>query len=258
MVSDEAFTSLLTQAGNSDGQSDADSLQQFGREKETSEAGIAAEYGSEESGAQSDAHEQDESELDEMMQELEEDELQRADLKMPSDLSDDMDSLGDDEEEGEGFPQDEEGSFPSYGNEEQEEPAAAGEADSGSDQDAAVEQLFEEANDAQEMDLAHHIVSKKGKFVNEDLVGKIEQIEDEMMQAKSWQMTGEVKASERPVNSLLEVHLDFNTATKLPPTITRETTNAIESLVKQRVLDELFDDPVLLMGGPKRKSLNET
>jgi len=45
------------------------------------------------------------------------------------------------------------------------------------------------------------------------MVAKIEQIEDEMMRAKDWQMTGEVKAKERPVNSLLEVHLDFNTAT---------------------------------------------
>ena len=53
------------------------------------------------------------------------------------------------------------------------------------------------------------------------------------------------------------MHLDFNTATKLPPTITRETTNAIEALIKQRVLDELFDDPVLKLGGEKRKKLNE-
>ena len=70
-------------------------------------------------------------------------------------------------------------------------------------------------------------------------------------------MTGEVKAKERPVNSLLEVHLDFNTATKLPPTITKETTNAIEALVKQRVLDELFDDPVLQMGGPRKGLKND-
>ena len=69
-----------------------------------------------------------------------------------------------------------------------------------------------------------------------------------MMNPKEWQLTGEVKATERPVNSLLNVHVDFNTATKLPPTITKETTNAIEALIKQRVLDELFDDPVLKQG----------
>ena len=76
-------------------------------------------------------------------------------------------------------------------------------------------------------------------------MNKIEQIEDEMMNPKQWQMTGEATAHERPLNSLLDVHLDFNAATKLPPAITKETTNKIEELIKQRVLDELFDDPVL-------------
>ena len=82
-------------------------------------------------------------------------------------------------------------------------------------------------------------------FVNKELVQKIEQIEDEMMNPKQWTLTGEATAHERPLNSLLDVHLDFNAATKMPPTITKETTNKIEDLIKQRVLDELFDDPVL-------------
>ena len=65
------------------------------------------------------------------------------------------------------------------------------------------------------------------------------------MNPKQWTLTGEATARERPLNSLLDVHLDFNAATKMPPTITKETTNKIEDLIKQRVLDELFDDPVL-------------
>ena len=94
------------------------------------------------------------------------------------------------------------------------------------------------------------------QFVNADLVKKIEQIEDEMMNPKPWQLTGEVTNKERPVNSLLDVHVDFNNATKLPPTITREVTIKIEELIKQRVLDELFDDPVLLHES-RRKRLNK-
>ena len=78
-----------------------------------------------------------------------------------------------------------------------------------------------------------------------------------MMNPKEWQLTGEARASERPKDSLLEVHLDFNTASKLPPVITKETTNAIEALIKQRVLDELFDDPVLKQGSSKRRKLDE-
>lgn len=49
---------------------------------------------------------------------------------------------------------------------------------------------------------------------------------------------------DRDNNGLLEEYLDFDTATKLPPQITQETTNQIEALIKQRVLDELFDDPI--------------
>jgi len=74
-----------------------------------------------------------------------------------------------------------------------------------------------------------------------------------MMNPKEWQLTGEARAKDRPKDSLLAVHLDFNTATKLPPTITKETTSAIETLIKQRVLDELFDDPVLLKGQVKKR-----
>lgn len=51
--------------------------------------------------------------------------------------------------------------------------------------------------------------------------------------------------------------MDFNTATRLPPTITKETTNTIEGLIKQRVLDELFDDPVLRKQGGKKKNGEE-
>ena len=53
-----------------------------------------------------------------------------------------------------------------------------------------------------------------------------------MMNPKEWQMTGEAQAKDRPHGSLLAVHLDFNTATRLPPTITKETTTTIEALIK--------------------------
>ena len=77
-----------------------------------------------------------------------------------------------------------------------------------------------------------------------------------MMNPKPWVLTGEATNKERPLNSLLDVHLDFNAATKLPPTITKEVTVKIEELIKQRVLDELFDDPVLLNEN-RRKRLNK-
>lgn len=108
------------------------------------------------------------------------------------------------------------------------------------------------------MDIVENMISQKhdGEFINQEMLKKIEAIEDEMMNPKEWQLTGEARAGDRPKDSLLQVHLDFNTATKLPPTITRETTNAIDALIKQRVLDELFDDPVLKTGA-KRRKLND-
>lgn len=53
-----------------------------------------------------------------------------------------------------------------------------------------------------------------------------------MIGDKNWQMLGEAGAKLRPINSLLEEVLDFNIASKLPPTITQEKTNSIESVIK--------------------------
>ena len=78
-----------------------------------------------------------------------------------------------------------------------------------------------------------------------------------MVDKKSWQVLGEVQAKERPMNSLLEVHLDFNVASKLPPQVTQEKTNAIETLIKQRIMDELFDDPLRKFIGGKGKDDQE-
>lgn len=57
-------------------------------------------------------------------------------------------------------------------------------------------------------------------------------------------MKGEIMCKDRNYNSLLEEYVDFDTATKMAPQITQETTNKIESIIKQRVLDEMFDDPI--------------
>ncbi len=87
------------------------------------------------------------------------------------------------------------------------------------------------ANEKGENDLVQ-AVQTKDEFVNEDLFKKMDSIEAEMMKKKDWNLLGEAKASERPKNSLLEVHLDFNTATKLPPVITKQVTSAIDALIK--------------------------
>jgi U3 small nucleolar ribonucleoprotein component len=73
---------------------------------------------------------------------------------------------------------------------------------------------------------------KSKTYANEEMLEKINKIEDEMMDDKKWQLKGEVACKDRNFNSLLEEYVDFDTATKLPPQITKETTNNIESMIK--------------------------
>lgn len=67
--------------------------------------------------------------------------------------------------------------------------------------------------------------NKEMSYANQEMMEKINKIEDEMMEDKKWQLKGEVECKDRNYNSLLEEYVDFDTATKLPPQITRETTN---------------------------------
>lgn len=136
---------------------------------------------------------------------MEEDELLNEELKIPSDLE------GDDEEEEEGelFPPDEGDSFPiddhdDYG-EELTKPGKKNKLLSESeDEEGALENVFVQANDNKEMDIVENILSKnQSEFINQEMVTKIEKIEDEMMNPKEWQLTGEARASDRPMDSLL-------------------------------------------------------
>ena len=45
-------------------------------------------------------------------------------------------------------------------------------------------------------------------------------------------LKGEITGKNRPINSLLAEHLDFDIATKLPDKVTKETTNKIEQIIK--------------------------
>ena len=153
----------------------------------------------------------------------------RDQLKIPSDLedADEDDDYGDEDLDGNQVDEDEE--FQQFGDNDQED------------------QVFALAKENNEMQDPHSLNTKVKDFSNPEMLDRIAKLEDGMLgkdTKKAWQMTGEATASSRPVGSLLETVLDFNTATKLPPTITQERSNNIEAMIKQRVLDELFDDPV--------------
>ncbi|KAF3323024.1 U3 small nucleolar ribonucleoprotein MPP10 isoform X2 [Carex littledalei] len=70
----------------------------------------------------------------------------------------------------------------------------------------------------------------------------IEEMERANLEPKGWTMIGEVTAGKRPVNSALEVDLDFEHNVKPAPVITEEVTASIEELIKKRIIDGRFDD----------------
>ncbi|KAH6596533.1 hypothetical protein BASA61_003461 [Batrachochytrium salamandrivorans] len=72
----------------------------------------------------------------------------------------------------------------------------------------------------------------------------IEQLETEAMQTKPWAMKGEVSTKARPKNSLLEEDLEIEHAAKPVPVITEETTVTLETLITQRIKDQVWDDVV--------------
>ena len=65
-----------------------------------------------------------------------------------------------------------------------------------------------------------------------------------MIGKKEWSTKGEILGKERPKDSLLTKAMDFEVALKAPPIPDREYTDKLEAMIKQRIKDDLFDDPI--------------
>ena len=76
----------------------------------------------------------------------------------------------------------------------------------------------------------------------ERLKTKIQELEEEAIAPKPWQLMGETKAELRPDNALLEEDLFFDHTTRQAPVITEETTKTLEEIIRQRIKDQAFDD----------------
>mmetsp|Transcript_977 Transcript_977/g.2742 ORF Transcript_977/g.2742 Transcript_977/m.2742 type:complete len:747 (+) Transcript_977:46-2286(+) len=95
-----------------------------------------------------------------------------------------------------------------------------------------------------ERDEAKSDVEPKVGRKQEKLKKQIDQLEQEMISEKPWQMKGEVQATSRPQDSLLELTPEFEVAAKQAPIITVQHTADLEDIIKNRILEEDWDDVV--------------
>jgi U3 small nucleolar RNA-associated protein MPP10 len=87
---------------------------------------------------------------------------------------------------------------------------------------------------------------------------EIRRLEAENVAKRAWTLSGEARAADRPLNSLLEEDLDFERAGKPVPVITQEVSEDIEALIKRRILAQDFDElirrrPDDLATGPRTR-----
>ncbi|KAJ1863788.1 U3 snoRNP protein [Coemansia sp. RSA 2703] len=100
--------------------------------------------------------------------------------------------------------------------------------------------LFDDGEDDEEVSDGE----QKSEFEKrqEKLQNLINKLEDEAVEKKDWAMTGEVSSGSRPKNSLLAEDLEFDHVQKPVPVITQEVTQTLEDVIKQRILNEEWDD----------------
>ncbi|KAI9794770.1 MAG: U3 snoRNP protein [Peltula sp. TS41687] len=88
------------------------------------------------------------------------------------------------------------------------------------------------------------------------LAEEIRKLELANVSKKEWTVSGEARAADRPLNSLLAEDLEFERTGKPVPIITAEVSESIESLIKRRIIAQEFDELIrrrpddLLLQGP--------
>ncbi|KNE54782.1 hypothetical protein AMAG_00735 [Allomyces macrogynus ATCC 38327] len=257
------------------GRSDASSDAAFSDDDGNDDADMADSTGSDDDGAARDsgADDADDDALD-VMRRFEEDlDDEDADLDMDADdIDSDDDELGGDldEQAANLTYKDFFGDAPPRGHvEDIEEHADELDADEDADQDLAtrISNLFgdddilgDDDEDLEDMD-EDGMPGDGGASDDEDgadgaesgpkstfekqaaeMAKQIEQLEFDAIQEKEWTLRGEVTSKARPVNSLLEQDLEFDTVKKPVPIVSEEFTSTLEDLIKERIIKREFDD----------------
>ncbi|CAK0787054.1 hypothetical protein CVIRNUC_010270 [Coccomyxa viridis] len=83
---------------------------------------------------------------------------------------------------------------------------------------------------------------------------RAQRLEQQNVGEKEWFMRGEAGSGVRPLNSALEIDLDFERAVRPPPQPTEEVTASIEDLIRKRIADHQFDDvPRIAPAAPEKR-----
>lgn len=76
------------------------------------------------------------------------------------------------------------------------------------------------------------------------IAAEIRRLEAANVAKRDWTLSGEARAVERPLNSLIEEDLEFERTGKPVPVITAEVSEEIEQLIKRRIIAREFDEVV--------------
>lgn len=76
------------------------------------------------------------------------------------------------------------------------------------------------------------------------IAAEIQRLEAAAISKRDWTLSGEARAADRPVNSLIEEDLEFERVGKPIPIITAEVSEEIEALIKRRIIAREFDELV--------------
>ncbi|GAA6011699.1 hypothetical protein JCM11491_000721 [Sporobolomyces phaffii] len=122
-----------------------------------------------------------------------------------------------------------------------------GDSQDGSDVDEGQEaierfktELFDDEDEEREDSKTKNLSKYERRLLA--LSDQIAALEQQNVGPKDWATLGEAQSRDRPTNSLLDEDLEFERMGKSAPVVTEETTKSIEDLIKQRILDNNFDD----------------
>ena len=76
------------------------------------------------------------------------------------------------------------------------------------------------------------------------IAAEIRELEAANVSKREWTLSGEARAADRPLNSLIEEDLEFERVGKPVPVITAEVSEEIEQLIKRRILAREFDEVI--------------